>query len=488
MREEVLRMEHIFCMEDGAVKLNYLSIQIFRGEIYGILCLESQGIDKLVELICWNRSLDNGQVFFEEKLVNSVQESRNTRNKVTVVGRHSRLIDGMTLADNLFVMREGFQKYVIPERAVQTETVNVLKKYGIQLSPKTLVKDLGNYDRLVLEVLKSVIAGDSLTILWEISDLLSAEELPRFHSLISRLAAHGSTFLYIYSHHEVLRPVCDRIAIFKESTIQKVLTVQSTVREQIQQVFARYCYEKFIKIRNDMEEKPRGPEVLRLFQVASGNIEELSFTIAKGENVLLLDQSNTILDDLTELLLGKEKPQRGRIFPVPSSGTRGKRIAVIQRNPVSSTLFPELSYLENLCFPLAEKIPCFWQRPKFQRSVLREYRDEIGPVIEAGNLYDLTQKELYTLVYYRYLISKPDVVVCVQPLSDLDMYLRIYVGELMGRLHKSGIAVLMLNTELYDSLYIADRLIQVKHGRIIGEYTRAEFDEIKLMQTVIFPD
>ena len=165
MREEVLRMEHIFCMEDGAVKLNYLSIQIFRGEIYGILCLESQGIDKLVELICWNRSLDNGQVFFEEKLVNSVQESRNTRNKVTVVGRHSRLIDGMTLADNLFVMREGFQKYVIPERAVQTETVNVLKKYGIQLSPKTLVKDLGNYDRLVLEVLKSVIAGDSLTIL-----------------------------------------------------------------------------------------------------------------------------------------------------------------------------------------------------------------------------------------------------------------------------------------------------------------------------------
>ena len=77
---------------------------------------------------------------------------------------------------------------------------------------------------------------------------------------------------------------------------------------------------------------------------------------------------------------------------------------------------------------------------------------------------------------------------CVQPLSDLDMYLRSYVGELMGRLHKSGIAVLMLNTELYDSLYIADRLIQVKHGRIIGEYTRAEFDEIKLMQTVIFPD
>ena len=69
MREEILRMEHILCTEGGAPKLNYLSLQIFRGEIYGILCLENQGIDKLVELLCWNRPLENGQVFFGEELV-----------------------------------------------------------------------------------------------------------------------------------------------------------------------------------------------------------------------------------------------------------------------------------------------------------------------------------------------------------------------------------------------------------------------------------
>ena len=118
----------------------------------------------------------------------------------------------------------------------------------------------------------------------------------------------------------------------------------------------------------------------------------------------------------------------------------------------------------------------------------KEYEAELGPVINARNLYGLSKKELYTLVYYRYLISKPDVVVCVQPFSDLDMYLRGYVGELMGRLHRNGIAVLVLNTELYDTLYIANRLIQVERGRVIREYKRTEFDEIKLMQTVIFPD
>ena len=68
------------------------------------------------------------------------------------------------------------------------------------------------------------------------------------------------------------------------------------------------------------------------------------------------------------------------------------------------------------------------------------------------------------------------------------MSTRGYVGELMGRLHRNGIAVLVLNTELYDTLYIANRLIQVERGRVIREYKRTEFDEIKLMQTVIFPD
>ena len=99
MKREILRMEHILCRDGEAQQLNYLSMQIFEGEIYGVLCLEQPGIDKMVELICWNHTIQNGQVFFREELVNSQEVSSGSRNRVSVIGRQSRLINDLTLAD-----------------------------------------------------------------------------------------------------------------------------------------------------------------------------------------------------------------------------------------------------------------------------------------------------------------------------------------------------------------------------------------------------
>lgn len=488
MKKEILRMEHILCQEGEAQQLNYLSMQIFEGEIYGVLCLEQPGIDKMVELVCWNHPIQNGQVFFREELVNSVEGSSGKRNRVTLIGRQSSLIDELSLADNLFVMRKGFRKFLVPERIIEAEARRVLKEMDVHLSPRTLIKNLGTFDRLVTELLKAIVAGDDLIVLWEISDLLSVEELPRFHQLIRKLAERGHTFLYIYSHHEVLRPVCDRLAIFKEGTIQKVFTSQENVREHIAKVFANDTYNKLKQLEQETQKGTPGETVLELQGIEGTHIRDLSLSLRRGENVLLLDQNNTILDEVMELLGAEKKPLHGRIYPEPDLRMRGKRIALVQRDAINTMLFPEMSFLDNLCFLLAERVSFFWQKKQLKRSVFLEYREEIGKVIEAKDLYRLSRQDLCRLVYYRYLIAKPDVVVCLQPLSDMDMHLRGVVLDLLTQLRDHGIAVLVLNTELYDTLYIADRLIQVEQGRVAAEYTRGHFDEARMKREEIFPD
>ena len=130
-------------------------------------------------------------------------------------------------------------------------------------------------------------------------------------------------------------------------------------------------------------------------------------------------------------------------------------------------LFPHLSFMENLCFQIANKVPLFWQKTKLQKSIIKEYRSELGDLLDEPDLFNLDNKDLYTLIYYRHLISKPDLVVCQQPLSDADMYLRAYILSLITKLCENGIAVLVLNTELYDTIFISDRLIQVENGQIV---------------------
>lgn len=482
MKSEILRMNHVTCLDDGMPILDYLSMQVFEKEIYGILCLEYHGIDKMVELVCWNRQIQNGQVLFKEKLVNSMEISDNSKNRVALIGRQSRLIDDLSLADNMFVTRAGFKKFFINKRVIETQTQQLLDELQIQFSPAVQVKELGNFERLIAELLCAVIAGDSLIILWQVSDMLSSEELPRFHELIRRLTKKGKTFIYIYNHHEVLQQVCDRVAIFKGGRIEKVFLKSDEIQDYMVKFFARYAYEKMSSLKaDDTEAVNNSHPVLTLNHIHVGNIRDLSFSIKPGENVLLLDKSNTILDDLMELLTGTLKPLSGTIEPqnIVERGNRSRRIALIQRDPINSTLFPQLSFLENLCFQLADKIPFFWQRPNLQKNIIKEYQSELGNLLEAPHLYQLQSKDLYTLIYYRYLISRPDLVVCLQPLSGADMYLRTHILSLMAKLRDNGIAVVVLNTELYDTLYIADRLIQVENGQFIIEHSRYHFDELK---------
>lgn len=488
MRKEILRMDHIICMDNHIPVLNHLGMQVFTGEIYGVLCLEHHGIEQMVELICWNRPIQYGQVFFEENLVNSMEKSISGRNRVALIGRESRLIDDLSLADNLFVIRRGFRKFVIPRRILQEQTQRMLDELNIQISPAALIQELGAFERLVAEVLQAMVGQDHLIILFDISDMLSSEELPRFHRLIRKLTQEGYTFLYIYNHHEVLKSICDRIGIFKAGRIEKVIANPTAITDAIR-IFARYPYEKMATFEpDDNNAFAQMPPVLQLEEVQAEYIRNLSFSVHPGENVLLWDQSNTILDEFMELLGKERKPVSGSLRLPDAEAGGGRRIAFIQRNPVRSTLFWEMSFLDNLCFPLADKVPFFWQKRYLRESVTKEFRGELGDLLDEPELYNLNSKELYTLVYYRYLIAKPSLVVCLQPLSGADMYLRTHILSLMAKLRRHGIAVLVLNTELYDTLYIADRLIQVEQGKVVAEHPRCRFDEVKIEKKDIFPD
>lgn len=489
MKPEVLRMDHIVSIENNNPVLNLLSLQIFEGEIFGLLSLENHGLDKLVDLICWNTPIDSGHIYFHDKLVNSSEKSDRTRNKVSVISHKSSLIEDLSLADNLFVLRPGFKRFRIPEKIILEQTYRLLNEWNISISPNIQVKYLTAYQRIIIEIMRAVVAGEKLIILFDISALISSEDLIRFHVFLKKLSCSGVTFIYIYNHHEVLKQVCDRIAIFKSSRIEKVFSSSDDLQKHIH-VLARYAYKKMSELRPDANKSFRSiPDVVKFNQVSSGSLKNLSFSIKVGEIVLIIDKSNTVLDIVSALIQQESTPYSG-IIDLPSSMSNNKKLSnnIIERNPIHTVLFPELSYIENLCFLLAEKIPYFWQKKHLAKSVIREYRPILGDVILEPNLYHMTNKELYTLLYYRYIITRPDLVVCIQPLSGADMYLRTHILKLIIKMRNNDIAVLILDTELYDTLNIVDRLIQIESGKITSELNRTNFNVDRDMNEQLLPE
>lgn len=472
MRREILRMDHIVCKKNETLVLDHFTMQIFEGEIYGILNLEQSGIQMILDLAGHNRDIEYGQVFFCEKLVNCAGSSDGSRNKADTVSTQSHLVETMTLTDNLFVIRSGLWPQIISRNKLINQTQRLLDKYKLTMKPLQKIAEMSTLERFTAEVLQVVVRGNKLIILNDISDAFSSEELPRFHAFIKNLAAHGWTFLYIYQHHEVLRQVCERIGIFRNGRIQKVYWDLQNIKGEAK-IFGESLYRNVFDLYSGKGcKKHRETPALEWKNISGEYIADLNLTLYPKEIVLLMDRSNTVLKEIMERL----------------KSYKGCRIGTIDKNPVDSMTFPELSGLDNLCFLLGEKVPFFWQRRRLKKNVRQEFAEEIGGILDKPQLYGADLKDLYTIIYYRYLLIKPELLVCLQPLSGLDIYLRAHVLSLLVRFCEKGAAVLILSTELYDTLYISDRLIQMEHGKVVEDIGREEFDKLRNEKAEIFPD
>lgn len=475
MKEEVFRLERVTQIVDGITLLDNFSMHIFKGEIMGLVCINAHGKEALINLLCQNIPIHYGHIYFQEKLVNNYEHSSMSMNPVAVIEKQSWLVEDLTVADNIFVLRKGFKKCIINPRTLNAQFRRFTEEIEIDIDPGEPVSDLSFFEKCVVELLKAVVAGAKLIIFRDMSNFISAAELKKIHALMRHYSKRGLSFLYICNHHEEAFEICDRISIMENGKVLKVLSKKDFRCEMI----APYTLD-FSRIESIPARKTSMDGILKFENVVTENIKDMSFTVEKGECVVFLDINNTALSDMIKLMMGEIRPVSGNIlldgqpFAGKDSGLKNE-VCIIQENPIQSMLFGEMSYIDNLCFLLDKKQPHLWMNKNVKRSVMQEYEPLIGEDIYASDISDLSLFSLYNLVYYRIHLYHPDAVFCVQPFSGADMYLRRHIVELINQLRKKRITVIILAVNIADSLVVADRLMVIEQGRLRKEYRSEEF-------------
>ncbi len=497
MRPEILRLEKVITAENGVTLLNHFNLHIFRGEIMGLIAINRHGLESLIELIGKNGPLYYGSVYFCEQLVNSYAHSPLTRNKIAVIEKRSSLIENLTVADNIYVMRRGFKKYIIHSKTLDSQFRMFAKDIGVNLHGDQQVQGLTYYEKCIVELLKAIIGGAKLIIIRDISNFISTTDLIKFHKLMQTYTGWGVSFLYICSHHQEAFSICDKICLMENGKALKVLG-KDEFREEKILPFTNEFYKNY-HVRqalpewlNDFpwvyrgkaaaigkgfdNENPPKPfqnqqQVLEFANVSSGSIHKLTFNIKAGECVVLLDKNNTVYADILALLNFERKPGQGQILLNGELLTKkaDPKLGFIPEKPTQNLLFKEMSYLDNMCFTSDRKLQPFWMRKSIKKSIIKEYQPMIGPDILAQDISKLSVQSLYSLVYYRIHLQNPQVAVCVNPFFEADMNMRLQIRNLLKMILDKEISVLILTLNLSDSLLIADRLLVLENGSLVNE-------------------
>jgi len=479
MREEIFRLERVTQIVDGVTLLDNLNLHIFKGEIMGLLCINAHGKEALIRLLCQNTPIHYGYVYFQENLVNNYEYSPMSLNPVAVIEKQSRLIEDLTVTDNIFVLQRGFGKYLINTKELNEEFNRFTEELDIHIDGDEPVLNLSFFKKCVVEIIKAVIAKAKLIVLRDISNFISTTDLKTIHDILRYYSKQGISFLYVCNHHEEAFKICDRISLMENGKVLKVLNKKEFRDEMI----TPYTLD-FSHIDSTILPDVSRNGILEFQGVSTEHIRNLSFTVEKGECVVFLDMNNTVLTDIMKLMNGEIKPLSGDIFLdgvnyKENASELKKGVCYIQENPIHSMLFHNRSYMDNLCFLVDKKLPHWWLYKNIRKSVAQEYEPLCGPDIYADSIRELTPLSLYNLVYYRVHLYHPKVVFCMQPFADADMYLRHHLIQLIDQLRKKKIAVVILAVSISDTLVVADRLMTIEKGKLRSEYHSEKFQSFR---------
>lgn len=479
MKRELLRIDHVTLVRSKEVYLNNLCLEVYSSEIVGLVARAEKGCDRLVEVLRKNIPISQGRVWLDGETVNEAGRSNGQNNRVYVIERQSHLIDSLSIADNLFVMRGGFKKYFINERVLAEQAKKHLKANQIDIDIKKRVSELSPLERCEAELAKALLSGARIIIIDNPSNFLSQHELVIFQGVLRRIISDKLAVLYIGYHHQEVFRIADRTALFNNGKIKKIF-----YRDEQEDRFIEPYIENY---KRDDSRRYSGADegIMHFHSVEGEHIRELDFVVHKGECLTLLDMDNKIYEDIYELLTGVSECKRGRItLDHESYSLEGaescldKGVAIVPLDAAESLVFYEESYIKNLTFLLDKKIKKSLISPAIYKSVYKEYRPLIGSAIDAPNMMGLDLKDIYSMIYYRIQLFHPKVVVCIQPFAKGDMYCRVHIAELIRRIQGLGIGVLIVTANISDTPLVANRLMVIEDGSCVTEYDEDEIRKI----------
>lgn len=483
MKKEIFRMERVTYKENGITMLEDFNLNVMEGEIVGFIPINSFGMPSFLNLLKTNLQLEDGHIYYHEEIINSWKGGKRGNNRITVIQDQSGLVEGMTVADNIFVLRQGFRKCVIQPAVLAKQLRPVLQDIGIELSAYTYVEKLSMFERIVVSLLKGIIAGHRLIVFSEISTLISGNELRKLHEIMRHYAAQGYSFIYIGSHFEDIIQICNKTVLMSNGRIEKVLQPWEMHVKNLLTLTKEY--DRMVRGYLDTKEAgtAKGEPVCEIYAEISTMMKPLHFTVCQRECLVIQCLDNHIYGEIIQILMNGSG---GNSCEIRLGGkkerfSRNRNIAVIQEQCTQTMLFPELNYMDNLCFNLDKRMRNVWTKKNIRSSIYQEYTKSFGKEVFATPVDRLGEKQKYQLIYTRILLQKPKVVFCIQPFKGADVSHRMYIWELLEQLLEKEIAVVILAVNLADTLSLADRLICIDTNKEQEEYKQKDFASIPVL-------
>ena len=475
--------------------LNGVNMDVRPGEMVALIGENGAGKSTLSSVIAGLISPDaGGKMWWQGKPYAPMAPADALHAGIGLIHQEMRLLPHLSIAENVFVGRLPMKNGRVDTALMVEQSQRQLQRLGLNVPATRKVSTLRVAAQQQVEIAKALTLNARLLILDEPTAALGDEETDRLFEQILKLKTEGVSFIYVSHRLAEIARIADRIVVLRDGQqVAQHDTAQLPTSTLVRDMVGRNVERLFPQIPEPAEQAPVALSVRNL-SAPDGSFKNISFDIRQGEIFGLAGIIGAGRTELVRAIAGVDPIESGEIvirdkkveIRTPRDAIDQDLVLVPDDRKALGVVLPH-SIAENLTYNNFDQVaPDGWVRPSkaisFSSSLIRRLGVKGAPQQLAGSLSGGNQQKV---VIAKWIARNPKVIILDEPTRGIDVGARAAIYEVIAELAKSGMAVIVVSSDLEEVLGLSHRVMVMSRGEARGVLPRAEVDSTKVMELAV---
>lgn len=483
----------------GVQALDDVTIELHRGEVLALLGENGAGKSTLLKILSGAERPDDGKILLDGEEIRLTGPLDAQERGIVTIYQEFNLIPTLSIAENVLLGKEPVSALgLVDWRAMDRDARAIIAEVGLDLDPKRQVADLSVAEQQMLEIARALSLDSRLIIMDEPTSALSESEVPRLFEIIAGLKTRGISVIFVTHRLEEVLEVCNSATVLRDGKLVGHAPVAELDVELIIQMMVGREVERLFAHRSAKKAGEVALEVIGLSSQAdhrelhATRLVDIDLTVRRGEILGLAGLVGAGRTELARAIFGADPIEAGRIriegqdlLPKSPEDAIKAGVGLVPEDRKQQALFLSLAVRTNLSIAAIDRLSRLfgWVDRQAENDMVERYRARLAikmanPDQEVGNLSGGNQQKV---VLARWLALEPKVLIVDEPTRGIDVAAKSEVHQLLFELAESGIAIIVISSELPEVMTVSDRIVTMREGRITGEVMGKDATEELLM-------
>lgn len=479
-----LELRHIDKSFPGTRALRDVCIAIEPGRVHALVGENGAGKSTLIKIASGALQPDSGTILLRDRPV--ILNPRTAHEYgIRVVHQERQVVSTRTVAENLVLHApERNRLGLVTRKSIAAEARARLDRLGVELDLDAPASTLTVAQTQMLEIARAVDFTATCIIMDEPSASLHRSEIGRLFEIVEAIRGNGVAVIYISHHLDEVMQLADEYTVLRDGQhVTTGKTAETTTSQLIADMFGAGSWLR----RDDLvtTEPKLGDIAIELDHVSFGAaVNDVSLSVRRGEVLVITGSVGSGAGHVGRLIAGAIRPTSGHVTVAginPRYRNRAARagVALLPADRKRQALMLDRSVAENVL--LAEHgmsaNPLGLPRRAVKRAAHVCHSLSVKTADVRNPVRTLSGGNQQRVVLARWLNVASDILVLDEPTVGVDIPSKSEIYRIVRQRAEDGAAVVVLSTEYQEIQSVADRVIVMRDGGVVGEIAGADATE-----------